>query len=211
MLKLTSLLAFCLVVLVSCQDTNTVVDTPATDVTVEQQTVAELNNTANVKGENFEVKTIDGEIKSPRKELTGTISEVPVTINYGSPSVNDRTIFGELVPYNKVWRTGANEATRITFAAPVLVGNEGTELAAGTYALFTMPASKDSWTVIFNKKADQWGAYDYDEKDDLVKIRGEAAETGTTAERMDFALDGNTVKLTWADLTVSFPVKSAAK
>ncbi len=162
-------------------------------------------------GQNYTVTTLDTTIKSPRKELKGTVDGVEVTINYGSPAVNERTIYGDLVPYGKVWRTGANEATRITFAQPVRVGSEMTPLAAGTYSLFTLPADKDNWTIIFNKTADQWGAYDYAEADDVVRITGSSAAAGSPAERMDFALDGNTIELMWADLQVSFPVSAAAK
>ena len=162
-------------------------------------------------GDNYTVTTIDTTIKSPRKELKGTVDGVDVTINYGSPSVNQRTIYGDLVPYGKVWRTGANEATRITFAQPVVVGTEGTELAAGTYSLFTMPDSKDDWTIIFNKTAEQWGAYDYADADDVARVKGTATEVSSVAERMDFALDGNDVTLMWADLKVSFPVAAAAR
>ena len=164
-----------------------------------------------MQGENYTVTTIDTTIKSPRKELKGTVDGVGVTINYGSPSVNQRTIYGDLVPYGKVWRTGANEATRITFAQPVKVGTEGTELAAGTYSLFTMPSSRNEWTVIFNKKAEQWGAYDYADADDVARVNGTATEISTPAEKMDFALEGNDITLMWADLKVSFPVEAAAK
>lgn len=215
MFKLTSFLIFCLLTFAACQDTNNTTDTSSMDSETDEmvQNVAETGDETmgGMIGENFEVKTIDGEIKSPRKELTGTVSDVPVVINYGSPAVNDRTIYGDLVPYNKVWRTGANEATRITFEKPVLVGTEGKKLEAGTYALFTMPASKTEWTIIFNKKADQWGAYDYDEKDDVVKIKGKAMESSAMAERMDFAVNGQDVQLMWADLVVSFPIKGQAK
>ena len=162
-------------------------------------------------GENYTVTVLDTTIKSPRKELKGTVDGVEVTINYGSPSVNERTIYGDLVPYGKVWRTGANEATRITFAQPVKVGTEGTELAAGTYSLFTMPNGKDDWTIIFNKTADQWGAYDYKDTDDVARIKGTATDLGSPAEKMDFALEGNDVTMMWSDLKVSFPVSAAAK
>ena len=162
-------------------------------------------------GQNYTVTTLDTTIKSPRKELKGTVDGVEVTINYGSPAVNERTIYGDLVPYGKVWRTGANEATRITFAQPVKVGAEMASLPAGTYSLFTLPADKDNWTVIFNKTAEQWGAYDYAEGDDVLRIKGTAEPVTSAAERMDFALDGNDIELMWADLKVSFPVTAGSK
>lgn len=159
----------------------------------------------------YTVTTLDTTIKSPRKQLKGTVDGVDVTINYGSPAVNERTIYGDLVPYGKVWRTGANEATRITFGQDVMVGEEGTMLTAGTYSLFTMPTDRDNWTIIFNKTADQWGAYDYSEDDDAARVRGTATSISSPAERMDFAVEGNEIELMWSDLKVSFPVQAAAK
>ncbi|MEO0733522.1 MAG: DUF2911 domain-containing protein [Bacteroidota bacterium] len=163
------------------------------------------------EGENYVVKVIDDKIKSPRKELSGQVGGVPVTINYGSPAVNDRVIYGDLVPYQKVWRTGANEATRITFAEDVKVGTDAKMLEAGTYSLFTLPKSKDEWTIIFNKTADQWGAYDYEEGDDAARVSGTSAPAEEKAERMDFAVDGDNVQLMWDDLVVAFPVMKSAR
>lgn len=162
-------------------------------------------------GENYTITVLDTTIKSPRKELRGTVDGVGVTVNYGSPSVNERTIYGDLVPYGKVWRTGANEATRITFDQAVVVGEEGTPLEAGTYSLFTMPADRDNWTIIFNKTAEQWGAYDYDESADAARVTGTAAALSSPAEQMDFALEGDEVVLMWSDLQVGFPVAAAAR
>ena len=162
-------------------------------------------------GQSYTVTVIDTTVKSPRKELKGTVNGVDVTINYGSPAVNDRTIYGDLVPYGKVWRTGANEATRITFAEDVTVGAEGTTLPAGTYGLFTLPEDKSNWTIIFNKTADQWGAYDYAEDADAARVKGTSKELSSPAERMDFALEGDNIELMWADLAVSFPVAPAAR
>ena len=78
-----------------------------------------------------------------------------------------RPIWGQLVPYGQVWRSGANEATTITFDQPVMV--EGQPLAAGTYSLFTIPTEKQ-WTMIFNKTAKQWGAFKYDDKQDALRV-----------------------------------------
>lgn len=159
----------------------------------------------------YTVAMLDTTIKSPRKELKGKIDGVDVTINYGSPAVNERTIYGDLVPYGQVWRTGANEATRITFSDDVMVGEEKSMVPAGTYSLFTLPADKNDWTIILNKTADQWGAYDYSEDNDLVRVKGSSQPASSDAERMDFALDGNDVRLMWSDLVVSFPVSAAAR
>ncbi len=165
----------------------------------------------NADGKPYTLTVMDTTVKSPRKELTGKVNGVDVVINYGSPAMNDRTIYGDLVPYGQVWRTGANEATRITFKQDVKVGSEGTMLSAGTYSLFTLPADKDDWTVIFNKTADQWGAYDYAEDADAARIKGMSANLSSPVERMDFAIEGDKVEFIWADRSVSFPVAPAAR
>ncbi len=203
-----------------CNTPSSGTTTPATGEDAPVTTTAPAMGTDNdnmdssggtMSGENYTVTTLDTTIKSPRRELKGSVDGVDVTINYGSPSVNERTIYGDLVPYGKVWRTGANEATRITFAQSVRVGSEGTELAAGTYSLFTMPNDKNDWTIIFNKTADQWGAYDYADTDDVARVKGTATALNSPAEKMDFALEGNEVALMWSDLKVTFPVSAAAK
>ena len=76
-------------------------------------------------------------------------------VTYGRPSMRGRTIFGDLVSYDALWRTGANEATTITFSDDVMI--EGQPLEAGTYSLFTIPGT-EAWTVVFNKVAEQWGS-----------------------------------------------------
>ncbi|MDM7914857.1 MAG: DUF2911 domain-containing protein [Candidatus Eisenbacteria bacterium] len=91
---------------------------------------------------------------SPKAQVMQTVGLTDVTITYSRPGVKGRVIWGELVPYDKVWRTGANEATTIAFSSDVKV--DGHPLKAGTYSLHTIP-TKGDWTVIFNSKAEQWG------------------------------------------------------
>ncbi len=88
-------------------------------------------------------------------------------VTYSQPHKNGREIFGSLVPYGKVWRTGANEATEITLSDTLLIA--GDTLAAGTYSIYTIP-NKDKWIVIFNEEVGQWGAYNYLEKSDALRI-----------------------------------------
>src|ERR1700754_1270811 len=87
-----------------------------------------------------------------------------ISVNYYRPNTKGRKIFGGMEPYGIVWRTGANNATVITLTDTVQV--EGHTVTPGSYALFSIPGA-DEWTIIFNKKVDQWGAYSYDEKEDL--------------------------------------------
>jgi hypothetical protein len=107
-----------------------------------------------------------------------------------------------------VWRTGANEATDITFSTDVKVN--GQALAAGTYSLHTIPTKSD-WTVIFNKKADQWGSYSYDQKEDALRIQVKTQPHEMT-EWMEFSLpniavDNATVALDWEKLRIAFDIQ----
>jgi hypothetical protein len=104
---------------------------------------------------------------SPKASVTQTIGITDVAISYSSPGVKSRKIWGGLVPFDKVWRAGANEATRITFSTDVWI--EGKKLSAGSYGLFVIPREKE-WTVIFNKIADQWGAFEYNESQDVLRL-----------------------------------------
>ena len=106
--------------------------------------------------------------QSPAKMAQNKVNGTDVKVKYGSPSVKGRTIYGDLVPYDQVWRTGANEATTIEFSKDVTIN--GKNLAKGKYALFTIPG-KDSWEIIFNKNAEQWGAFKYNKDLDALRIR----------------------------------------
>ncbi|WEK20556.1 MAG: DUF2911 domain-containing protein [Candidatus Pedobacter colombiensis] len=114
-------------------------------------------------------------LKMPQPSTSQTITQNfglgKITLNYSRPNVKGRKIFGGLEPYGSVWRTGANSATTISFTEPVKV--DGKELPAGVYGLFTIPG-KDEWTVIFNKGAKQWGAYEYKEAEDVLRIKVKA-------------------------------------
>lgn len=105
---------------------------------------------------------------SPKGSVMQTIGLTDVTVTYSRPGVKGRTIWGGLVPYDKVWRTGANEATTISFSDDVTI--DGQKLAAGTYSLHTIPG-KDEWTIIFNKDAKQWGSYEYKQEHDALRVR----------------------------------------
>ncbi|MCX8524558.1 DUF2911 domain-containing protein [Chryseobacterium formosus] len=104
---------------------------------------------------------------SPRQKVEQQFSMSKVSVDYGRPGVKGRKIFGELVPYGQVWRAGANSSTKITFGQSVNFG--GKVVAAGTYGLFIVPTEKE-WKVILNKDFQQWGAYTYDPKQDVVDV-----------------------------------------
>src|SRR6186713_1363981 len=105
---------------------------------------------------------------SPAASVSQRIGLTDIQVTYNRPGAKGRTVFGGLVPYGHVWRTGANNATKISFSTPVKLNS--TAIAAGTYELFTIPG-KDEWTVIIHKNMSQWGAYTYDEKNDVARVK----------------------------------------
>ena len=143
---------------------------------------------------------------SPPASATQKVGEATIKIDYSQPSVKGRTIGKDLEPMaGKVWRTGANEATVFEVDKDVMV--EGKALPKGKYALFTI-ANGDDWTVIFNKKADQWGAYDYKEADDALRVNVKAGKAASFAEKMAFAINADgKVSLMWGATQVDFSVK----
>jgi hypothetical protein len=104
---------------------------------------------------------------SPLAITTMRFKEAYVKLTYSQPQKHNREIFGKLVPYGEVWRTGANEATEITLTRDMLVNNQ--TLRAGTYSLFTIP-DKEKWTIIFNADVGLWGAYNYNAKLDVLRF-----------------------------------------
>jgi|HubBroStandDraft_6_1064221.scaffolds.fasta_scaffold01959_3 hypothetical protein len=130
-----------------------------------------------------------------------------VTINYSRPSVRNRKIFGGLVPYAQIWRTGANSATSLKTDVDLTIG--GAAVPAGSYTLYTIPG-ETGWKLIINKQTGQWGT-DYDEKQDLAQVDMKVAKNGTPTEQFTISLDktgGNsaTLKLDWADTTASVAI-----
>jgi hypothetical protein len=135
----------------------------------------------------------------------GEIDGVSVVVEYGRPNAKGRDLWGALVPYGKVWRTGADEASTISLSGDVEINGES--LAAGTYAVFTIP-SESSWTVIFNKTAKQWGAFRYDEGEDALRVDVQPG-SGEYIESMDFQIDGSQVVLRWGDMRVPIEITGA--
>jgi hypothetical protein len=140
---------------------------------------------------------------SPKETVEGTIDGTKVSVVYCRPSAKGRKIMGDLVPFGQVWRTGANEATIITFDKPVTV--EGKALAAGTYSLFTIPGENE-WTVIFNKDTKQWGAYNYKQADDVLRVTVKPLKADFT-ETFTIATDKEGVSIKWENTSASIKVK----
>ena len=132
-----------------------------------------------------------------------------IRVIYSRPKKNGREIFGKLVPYDKVWRTGANEATEIKFYQDVEFG--GKKLKAGTYSLFTIPGKKE-WTIILNSDLDYWGAYSYNDKNDALRISVPAMELNSVVENFTIQFENKSDKegimnLAWDKTVMKVPFK----
>ncbi|HJV22965.1 MAG TPA: DUF2911 domain-containing protein [Holophagaceae bacterium] len=144
---------------------------------------------------------------SPAATLTQDLGISQIKLSFARPAVKGRKIWGEVVPFGQVWRTGANAATNLTFSHPCKVA--GKEIPAGTYALFAIPTEK-AWTLILSKQAQIWGAYDYKQDQDVMRFEV-MPEVAPFQEYLDYRvqvedLDHARVELTWEKLRVAFPV-----
>ncbi len=139
---------------------------------------------------------------SPPAKAEGTIDGIKVTVDYAQPSAKGRKIMGDLVPYGKVWRTGANAVTSIEFSGDVKI--EGKALAKGIYGLFTIPGEKE-WVVVFNKQA-SGSPYDYSDKQDALRITVKPAKAAAFVEMFTIAVEKNNVVLSWENTSVSVKV-----
>ncbi len=156
-----------------------------------------------------EAPKVDFPSASPSCTIKQRVGLTDIEIAYSRPGVKKRDIFGGLVPYDKVWRTGANGATKLIFSTPVKLN--GHEIAAGTYALMTIPG-KDEWTIIVNKGSEQWGAYKYDEKADVVRFKVKPTTMDHVAETFTIEFDdikdeSSSLNLVWDKTLVPIKVE----
>jgi hypothetical protein len=148
----------------------------------------------------------DGGRASKNGLTEGKIGATEVTITYGRPKVRGRTIWGNLVPFGKVWRAGADEATTITFSKPVKI--EGKDVPAGTYGLFFIP-EKEEWTVVLNKIPKQWGAFRYAEAEDQLRVKVKPTMSDTASEELTYEIAGDKVVLKWEKVAVPVTITAA--
>lgn len=141
---------------------------------------------------------------SPALSTTGQINGATITINYSSPSVKGRVIWGELVPFNKLWRAGANAATTIETNKDLTI--EGSKLPAGKYAFFVIPNEKEC-VLIFSKVAKQSGTYDYKEKDDQLRVTVKQKAVEASTESLVYTINKNNIVLNWEKWNIPFSVK----
>ena len=141
---------------------------------------------------------------SPAAVATGEINGATISINYSSPSVKGRQIWGALVPFNEVWRAGANEAT--TFETNKDLTIEGLKLPAGKYSFFVLPNEKEC-VIIFNKEAKQWGAYKYKDKEDQLRVTVKQKVAKATVEKLVYTINKDNIVLSWENWDIPFSVK----
>ena len=147
--------------------------------------------------------------QSPGATATGKVAGATITITYSSPSVKGRKIYGGLVPFNEVWRTGANKATIIETDKTVKV--EGKALAAGKYSLYAIPGEKE-WTIIINSQTGQWGinhdgSTTRDVAKDVITVTAKPAKTASLVESMTFEVNDKGFSLKWENTEVPVSVK----
>ncbi|MFK7922695.1 MAG: DUF2911 domain-containing protein [Bacteroidia bacterium] len=144
---------------------------------------------------------------SQKASMMQTVGLTEVSITYSAPSVNDRPVWGNIVPMNQVWRAGANENTVISFSQAVQI--EGADLAAGTYGLHMIP-SENEWTLIFSNNSTSWGSYFYKESEDALRVKVSPTSTEHT-ELLQYSFSNPTneqveLALAWEKLKVSFTI-----
>jgi hypothetical protein len=145
---------------------------------------------------------------SPAASAAQTIGLTDITVSYHRPGINSRKVWGALVPYDQVWRAGANQNTTVSFSSPVTVN--GTKLAAGTYGLHMIPAT-GPWTVIFSNQAGAWGSFTYDQKEDAARVTV-TPEVADFQERLGYSFDNPTpdsvvLAMRWEKLRVPLDIK----
>lgn len=142
---------------------------------------------------------------SPRKQVTGEINGVNISIDYGAPSVKGRTIWGGLEKYGKVWRAGANENTTIAFDKNVSINN--VILPAGKYGFFIIPNENEKWTVIFNKKNDGWGAYSYNQEEDALRVDISPKFVDDSQEQLQYSVVDSSIHFAWENARLEIVVE----
>ena len=145
---------------------------------------------------------------SPHETVELALNGKKISITYGRPSMKGRKIMGALVPFNAVWRTGADEATVLTTEADLMIGTLA--VPKGSYSLFTLP-TESGWKLIVNKTAQQWGAFNYDEKQDLGRTDMKVSKASAPVEQFTITLtkagNGGLLKMAWESTVASVDIK----
>jgi len=146
------------------------------------------------------------EIASPRKEAKGEANGVNIVVDYGSPAVKERKIWGGMEKYGKVWRAGANETTSISFDKNALINDQ--PLEAGKYALFIMPNENADWAVIINRDWDEWGAFSYDQAKDVLRLKVAPQWEDSVQERLEYSIENGQLIFSWERVKLMMEIKA---
>lgn len=143
---------------------------------------------------------------SPLRTAEGFVGDKEIKVQYGAPSVKDRIIWGDIAPYNEVWRTGANEATNVEFMEDVIV--QGKTLSAGRYSLFTIPKQTGPWTVIFNSEWDlEHGHFQYKEENDVLRVEVSPLKDQAHQEQLRISIEEPGIVIQWEQVKLPIEIK----
>lgn len=138
---------------------------------------------------------------SPLRKDSVEIGNLKINLEYSSPAVKGRKLFGKgpeyLEQYGEIWRTGANDASFITIDGPLII--DTAFLDSGSYSIFTIP-SRNEWTVIFNKEWQQWGSYNYKDSLDVLRVKVPVQKLDSSEERMRFYIQNDSLKFAWDNI-----------
>ncbi len=181
-----------------------------TETTSEAETSTEMEMSEQATETESENKSDEEEVLSPKREASGEIGGSQILIDYSAPSVRERVIWGDLVPYGEIWVSGAHMATSVEFEDDMLVNGE--PVSTGKYALFTIPG-EDNWTVIMNEHWDQHQAGEYDEEQDVARFEVEPMSNDHT-EQLVYSVvseddDSGFIELAWEEIRIRVPVSAA--
>ena len=151
------------------------------------------------------IATVTFAQESPRKEASGKIGDVTVTVDYGAPSVKGRTVWGGLEKYGKVWRAGANENTTIAFDKDVKIGKNN--VSAGKYGFFIIPMENEDWTLILSKKNNAWGAFSYNQKEDVLRLNISPKFVEENQEMLEYSIGEKTINFAWEKVRFVIPIE----
>jgi tetratricopeptide (TPR) repeat protein len=154
-------------------------------------------------------QTLKVPVKSPLTTVKQGFGISDVTLEYSRPSISNRTIFGDVVPFGELWRTGANACTKLTFADEVIIND--TKIPAGTYSLLTIP-ERENWQIILNKNTNLWGTGGYSQDQDVIRFKARVAKSIEKVESFtihftDVKETSMNIELVWENTKVSFLVK----
>lgn len=146
--------------------------------------------------------------KSPRVKIEQQVGLVNVSLDYSQPSKRNRSIFGSLIPFGEVWRTGANMSTKLTFDTDVKLASQS--IPKGTYALYTIPSAEE-WTIIIHKNSEHWGKNDYNAEEDLIRFKVPVIDLKDTVESLrinfeNFTTSGGDLFIAWANTKIKIPL-----